>query len=172
MCEFKRKKWTYHKILVQLQLLTKKLLLKFQNLHCTKWVFSLMENFMFCAVLFNVLLWNGRWISYWDKSENLQVVKNEDLAINTSKWKLCVASNQFHYQLYYWLRSDIAVIPEIDLSENGWIIVKGNVQPVSFVGRGSHLISFLILSEFEWIELTSIPLEIIKNYEVSEFQGE
>ena len=38
------------------------------------------------------------------------------------------ASERIHYQ--YWLRSDITVIPDIDLSENGWIIVEGHVQPV------------------------------------------
>ena len=29
------------------------------------------------------------------------------------------AIKRIHYQLYYWLRSHIALIPEIDLSENG-----------------------------------------------------
>ena len=38
------------------------------------------------------------------------------------------AMKRIHYQLYYWLQSDIALIPEIDLSENGWMIVNGNVQ--------------------------------------------
>ena len=45
------------------------------------------------------------------------------------------AIKRIHYQLYYWLQSDIAVIPEIDLPENGWMIVEGSVQPVRFVGK-------------------------------------
>ena len=49
------------------------------------------------------------------------------------------AIKRIHYQLYYWLRSGIGVIPETDLSENGWMIVEGNVQPVWFVGKGSSL---------------------------------
>ena len=35
------------------------------------------------------------------------------------------AIRRIHYQLSYWLRSDIALIPEIDLSEKGLMIVKG-----------------------------------------------
>ena len=46
------------------------------------------------------------------------------------------AIKRIHHKLYYWLRSDISLIPEIDLPENGWMIVKGNVQPVWFVGKG------------------------------------
>ena len=46
------------------------------------------------------------------------------------------AIKRIHYQSYYWLRSDIAVIPETDLSENGWMIVAGNFHPVWFVGKG------------------------------------
>ena len=30
----------------------------------------------------------------------------------------------------------MAVIPEIDLSENGWMISEGNVLSVWFVGKG------------------------------------
>ena len=52
-----------------------------------------------------------------DKNSMLQVIK------------------RIHYQLYYWLRSDIAVILETDLSENGWMIVDQNFQPVWFVGK-------------------------------------
>ena len=37
--------------------------------------------------------------------------------------------------MYYWLRSDIAMIPEIHLSENVWMIVERNIQPVWFVGK-------------------------------------
>ena len=59
------------------------------------------------------------------------------------------AIKRIHYQLYYWLQSDIPVIPEIDLSENGWMIIEGNVQPVWFVGKDRHLILFLILGKFE-----------------------
>ena len=47
------------------------------------------------------------------------------------------AMKRIHYQLYYWLQSDIALIPEIDLSENGWMIVNGNVQSVWVVGKSS-----------------------------------
>ena len=47
------------------------------------------------------------------------------------------AIKRIHYQLYYWLQSDIVVIPEIDFSQNGWMIVEANVQPVLFVGKGS-----------------------------------
>ena len=28
---------------------------------------------------------------------------------------------QIHYQSYYWLQSGMAMIPETDLSENGWV---------------------------------------------------
>ena len=38
------------------------------------------------------------------------------------------AIKQIHYQLYYWLQSDIP--------ENTWMIIEGNVQPVWFVGKG------------------------------------
>ena len=37
--------------------------------------------------------------------------------------------------MYYWLRSDIAMIPEIHLSENVWMIVERNIQPVWFAGK-------------------------------------
>ena len=37
------------------------------------------------------------------------------------------AIKRIHYQLDCWFRSDIALIPETDLSMNGWMIVKGNV---------------------------------------------
>ena len=47
------------------------------------------------------------------------------------------AMKRIHYQLYYWLQSDIALIQEIDLSENGWMIVNGNVQSVWVVGKSS-----------------------------------
>ena len=47
------------------------------------------------------------------------------------------AIKRIHYQSYYRLGSDITVIPEIDLSENVWMIVEGNVQPVWFVCKGS-----------------------------------
>ena len=40
-----------------------------------------------------------------------------------------------HYQLYYWLQSNTCVIPEIDLSENGWMIIEENGRPVWFVGK-------------------------------------
>ena len=49
------------------------------------------------------------------------------------------AIKRIHYQSYYWLQSDVALIPEIDLSENGWMIVNGNVQSVWVVGKGSSL---------------------------------
>ena len=66
--------------------------------------------------------------TYSQKSKNLQAVKNK---------KLYVASNQSnHCQSYYWLQSDMAMIPETDLSENGWVILGGNVQPVWFVDKG------------------------------------
>ena len=50
---------------------------------------------------------------------------------------LLQAVKRIHYQLCYWLRSDIGSIPETDLSENGWVIVEGNFQPVWFVRKGS-----------------------------------
>ena len=38
------------------------------------------------------------------------------------------AIKRIHYQLYYWLQSDIL--------ENAWMITGVNVQPVCFVGKG------------------------------------
>ena len=55
--------------------------------------------------------------------------------ISPDKNSMLQAIKRIHHQLYYWLRSNIAVIPEIDLSENRWMTVEGNVQPVWFVGK-------------------------------------
>ena len=52
------------------------------------------------------------------------------------KISILQAIKQIHYQSYYWLQSDMAMISETDLSENGWVIVGGNIQPVWFEDKG------------------------------------
>ena len=73
------------------------------------------------------------------------------------------ASERIHYQ--YWLRSDITVIPDIDLSENGWIIVEGHVQPVCFVGKGSspNFGAFWGFSRMGRVDKKSLPPPPPKN---------
>ena len=69
------------------------------------------------------------------------------------------AIKRIHNQLYYWLRSDIVVIAETDLWENVWMIVKGNVQQVRFVGKSSSP-NFVSNIKWIWVNwLTSIPPE-------------
>ena len=117
------------------------------------WSFKIYSN--------NVLTRNGRWISYREKSENLHPAKNENLAIPDEKAML-QAITWIHYQLYYWLQSDVALIPEIDLSENGWMIVNGNVQSVWVVGKSSSP-NFVSNIMQIWVSrLTSIPLTLSK----------
>ena len=38
------------------------------------------------------------------------------------KKSMLQAIKRIHYQSYYWLQSNMAMIPETDLSENGWMI--------------------------------------------------
>ena len=109
---------------VYLQLLTKKLLIKFQNFVQTI-CYSKIEDESVTerrVRIYKQLKTKTSQIIPPDKNFKLQAIK------------------QIHYQSYYWLRLDIAVIPETDLSENGWMIVEGNVQQVWFVGKDCHLI--------------------------------
>lgn len=86
------------------------------------------------------------------------------------KNSLLQAIKRIYCQLYYWLQSDMAVIPEIDLSENSWMISAGNVLPVCFVGKGlsPNLVFNIKKIWAKW--LTPFLPEIIKNHRFSEFQ--
>ena len=93
---------------------------------------------------------NRRWISYRDNSENLQAVKNEDLALNTFRWDLYA---------------------EMNLSENGWMIIEENVQPVCFIGKGSSS-DFVSNLKPIWVNWsTAIPLKSSKTIGFRSFKG-
>ena len=53
------------------------------------------------------------------------------------------AIKRVHYQVYYWLRVDEAIITDILLQDNGWIVDNENeeVRPLWFTG--AFLISIL-----------------------------
>ena len=131
------------------------------------WSFKIYSNY--------VLLWNGRWISNRDKSENLQPVKNENLVINTPKWKSYVATNQatslpiilpvavrYYFNSWNWFFGEWLDV---------WFSLLRIVR-VWFVGK-SLSPSFVFNLKRIWVNwLTSTPSEIIKSHRFAEFQGQ
>ena len=67
-------------------------------------------------------------------------------SIPSDKNSMLQAIKRVNCQSYHWLRSDITVISETDLSENDWMIIVYYVY-VLFKQN-----MFLKLSEFEWID--------------------